>query len=71
MGDLPDATQLGSITLPGTHDSCALYGCMSYCALSADTFSPDNAMPTTIYAYLTAIARWYTFLRCTITSCRR
>jgi hypothetical protein len=27
MADIPDDMPLGDISLPGTHESCALYGC--------------------------------------------
>jgi hypothetical protein len=30
LGKLPDETSIADLTLPGTHDTCAFYGGMSY-----------------------------------------
>ena len=61
MASLPDDMHLGEIAMPGTHESCAMYGCA--CSLGVELLlqvlmesSSDIAVSTTLDANRSAIA---------------
>lgn len=49
MADVPDNTPLGDLCMPGTHETCALYGCkcfLVWCQVNLSLVVVEYTLPS-------------------------